>query len=165
MTQKIAIITGASSGIGRAVALSLAEQKYHVVLLARRKEKLKELADIIKAEGNSASFYVLDVSNSKDVEETIKAIVKAYGQINVLFNNAGIGYIGTSDIDSEKLKRMIDINLSGAIYVANAVSQQMKKQDSGYIINLSSIAGKTTSSSKVKFPDVDVTEKVYGSVA
>lgn len=139
--KKIAIVTGASSGIGKAVALDLAKH-YHVILVARSEDKLKNVqAEIIKNQGE-ASYYVLNVSDANEVQKFVAHVVQQFNRIDILFNNAGILKMGTSDINLSDLNEVIQVNLLGAIYVGNAVALQMKKQQSGYIINLSSLAGK-----------------------
>lgn len=144
MKKKFAIITGAGSGIGRAIALDLARQHYHVVLLDRNKKTLKTVADKIKASGKVVEAVMLDISNEAEVKMTIKEIVAKHKKIDVLINNAGIFYEGTTKIKSDELQEIIQTNLLGAIYVATTVAKQMKKQKSGYIINMASLAGKRT---------------------
>lgn len=146
MTKKIAIVTGASSGIGKEVALYLAKQNYHVVLIARSEHKLNNIADKISQDGGSSEIYVLDISNAKDVSVTIKNIIKNHGHIDFLFNNAAILQHGTTDISDQDLDKLLRINLNGSIYVAKNVAAQMKKQKNGYIINVSSIGGKVAAS-------------------
>lgn len=144
MKKKIAIITGAGSGIGRAIALDLAHQNYHVILIGRHAKKLHLTVDQIKKSRKNAYCVELDISNEKQVKLAIKEIIKLHKKVDVLINNAGIFYEGTTKIKSDELQEMIQTNLLGAIYVATAVAQQMKKQKSGYIINMASLAGKRT---------------------
>lgn len=139
--ELIAVITGASSGIGKAVAMALSENGYHVVLIARDKIKLNRVQDNIKANGNKASMYSLDVSSHQAIKTCVNDIILKHKKIDVLFNNAGIAGIGTSEIKLSLLENLMKINLLGAIYLANAVSTHMKDRNNGYIFNLSSIAG------------------------
>ncbi len=141
MKRKVAIITGASSGIGRTVSFSLANVGYHVILIATSENKLNEVKKQIEKKGQFAEVYPLDVSNSDKVEVCISDVINKFGRIDVLFNNAGVATYGTMDISNSDLIRMVDVNLLGAIYVAKAVAKQMKKQKTGYIFNLSSIGG------------------------
>ncbi|MCK4869484.1 MAG: SDR family NAD(P)-dependent oxidoreductase [Gammaproteobacteria bacterium] len=143
--NKIAVITGASSGIGRAVAIDLAAHGYNVVLVSRSIDKLQLLQYEITKSGGTAQVYALDVADSVAVDACISDVVTTLGRIDVLFNNAGVIYSETSEITNQNLKHMIDVNLLGAMSVGNAVARQMKKQRSGYIINLSSIGGKVPS--------------------
>lgn len=142
MNKKIAIITGANSGIGKAVALDLASQNYHVILIARSIERLKKVKSEIESFSGSASYYSLDVSNSQEVESCFNDIINQYHHIDVLFNNAGIVRLGTANIQTNDIDAMIKTNLLGAIYIGNAVASIMKNQKSGYIINIASMAGK-----------------------
>ena len=144
--KKIAVITGASRGIGKNVAVSLAASEYHVVLLARTEQALMEVKSEITDNNGSASYFAVDVSRSSQIKECIDCIIREYGHIDVLFNNAGILKHGTSDILDKDLDELLQINLHGAIYVAKHTAQYMKKQRNGYIINLSSIGGKIAAS-------------------
>lgn len=142
MSKKIAIITGASSGIGKAIAINFAEKNYHVILIARSLDKLEIVQKKIIGMGKISSIYPLDLTDYNRIQTCINNIMNEYGQIDLLFNNAGIVHWGTSEININELKEMIDINLLGAMYIGNSVANQMKKQNSGYIFNLASIAGK-----------------------
>ena len=144
MTQKIAVVTGAGRGIGKAVALNLAKQDYHVIIIDIASDTLQQTYEEILALGESSSHYTVNVSDSSAVKKCIENIVKNHHRIDLLFNNAGIAYLGTSDLDDHIIDAIIGVNLQGAIYVAKYVANQMKKQQSGYIINMSSYAGKTT---------------------
>lgn len=144
--KKIAIITGASRGIGKEVAINLASNKYHVVLLSRTKKALIEVKNEITNNNGSASYFAVDVSNSTQVKDCIDCINEEHDHIDILFNNAGILKHGTSDISDNDLDKLLQINLNGAIYVAKHVAEYMKKQKNGYIINLSSIGGKIAAS-------------------
>ena len=146
MNKKITIVTGASSGVGKGVAIYLAKQNYHVVLIARSEDKLKAVFEEIRQNGGSAEMCPLDVSDAKNVSLAIKKIINNHGHIDLLFNNAGILKHGTTEISDQDLDELLKINLNGAIYMAKNVAEQMKKQKSGYIINLSSIGGKTAAS-------------------
>lgn len=143
LKNKIAIVTGASSGIGKAVAIALAERQYHLILISRSEEKLLAVKEKIKKTGGTASIYTLDVSDSTSVKKCIDDIVEKFGQIDVLFNNAGILKHGTTEIADADINKLLKINLNGAIYMAKYAAEQMKRQKNGYIMNLSSIGGKT----------------------
>lgn len=146
MNKKIAVITGASRGIGKAVAEYLAEKGYTVALIARNEKLLTQVHDQIIAKGGNASLYVTDVSDSSQVKTCIENIVNKYQKIDLLFNNAAILKRGTSDISDRDIDELLQINLHGAIYIAKYVAEQMKKQKEGYIINMSSIGGKIAQS-------------------
>jgi NADP-dependent 3-hydroxy acid dehydrogenase YdfG len=146
MTQKIVLITGASSGIGEATARLLASEGHHVVLGARRKERLEILVGDIRANGGSADFSALDVTDADDVQGFVLAAYKKHGRVDVLVNNAGV--MPLSRLDALKLKewdRMIDVNVRGVLYGIAAVLPLMQGQRSGQIINLASIGAYTVS--------------------
>ncbi|XVN44326.1 MAG: SDR family oxidoreductase [Rickettsia hoogstraalii] len=136
------MITGASNGIGKSVSQFLAQENYHVVLIARNKGKLNHVCEIINSKGGSASCVYIDVTNCKSVSKTINSIFSNYSRIDVLFNSAGVAYQGTSDISIEEIDEMVKTNLLGTIYFCKYVAEYMKKQRSGYIFNLSSLGGK-----------------------
>lgn len=141
MHKKIALITGANRGIGKAAALHLAKQDYFIILIARNEEALKQTQKIILDQGGTATYYVVDVSDATQVGTCIDSIIIEYGRIDLLFNNAGILKHSTSKTTDHEVAELLNINLHGAIYLANHVAAQMKKQKSGYIMNLSSMSG------------------------
>lgn len=153
MTQtKIMIITGGSTGVGRAAALRFAGEGYGVCILARNMEKLERVA--VEGQGN-ISPYPTDVSNGEQVEQTFAAILEQHGRIDVLINNAGVteakapavrsDATDASDeeipVDHAEIDRVIDTNLKGTMYCTFAALPAMRKQGSGRIINVASIAG------------------------
>ncbi|UZD39464.1 SDR family oxidoreductase [Capnocytophaga ochracea] len=140
--DKVVIITGASSGLGEASALYLAQYGAIVVAVARRKDRLESLVKRIGSQGGKALAIVCDVTKREDLERVAQETLKAYGRIDVLVNNAGL----MAQAPLEKLKvdewdKMIDINIKGVLYGIAAVLPTMQKQHSGHIINLSSVAG------------------------
>ena len=140
MTQKIVLITGASSGIGEATARLLASEGHHVVLGARRKERLEILVGDIRANGGSAEYSALDVTDADDVQSFVLAAHRKHGRVDVLVNNTGV--MPLSRLDALKLKewdRMIDVNVRGVLYGIAAVLPLMQGQRSGQIINIASI--------------------------
>lgn len=142
MNKKIAIITGASRGIGKTVALELSQLHYHVILISRSEKSLALLKDEIEKNGNTADYYALDVACHEKVNSTINHIINKFHSIDLLFNNAGVLTKGTLEISSIDVEEMIKINLLGVIHVGNCVASHMKQQKNGYIINMSSMAGK-----------------------
>ena len=142
MKEKIAIVTGASRGVGKAIAKHLAQTGYFVILLARDSTALSQVCDEITNAGGKAVFATLDVSNALEVKSCITDMIHAYGKIDLLINNAAILKRGTTDLPDDEIDELLQINLNGAIYVAKYVAMQMKKQRSGYIINISSLGGK-----------------------
>ncbi|MDR3504157.1 MAG: SDR family NAD(P)-dependent oxidoreductase [Legionella sp.] len=146
MHNKVAIVTGASRGVGKALAIYLAEMKYKVVLIARNETLLYQLNQQINNNNGVSSFFSLDVSNSSQVKACIQNIINEYGRIDLLINNAAILKRGTTDLADEEIDVLLKINLNGAIYVAKYVAAQMKKQGGGYIMNISSLGGKVAAS-------------------
>ena len=142
LTDKVAIVTGASRGIGRSIALALAAQGAKVVASARNAEALAELTAEIKSQGGDALAVVGDVAVEDDANNLVKKAVEAYGQVDVFVNNAGITRDGlllrmkNADWDA-----VLDTNLKGAFLCTRAVAKVMSKQRSGRIINISSVVG------------------------
>ncbi|MEI3853871.1 MULTISPECIES: SDR family oxidoreductase [unclassified Ensifer] len=140
---KVALVTGASSGIGAATARALAEAGVKVGIAARRTDRLEELKAEITEKGGEALVIEMDVVDPASVEAGVKKLIDAYGAIDILFNNAGL--MPLSDIDQFKTAewlRMVDVNVKGLLNTTAAVLPQMIKQHSGHIFNTSSIAGR-----------------------
>jgi 3-oxoacyl-[acyl-carrier protein] reductase len=143
-TGRVALVTGASQGIGRACALALAEGGAAVALAARNEAKLAEVAKEIEAKGGQAATFRMDVSNEDDVKATVKAALERFGKIDILVNNAGM----TKDTLLMRMKRadwdsVIQTNLSGAFFCTQSVISAMLKQRWGRIINITSVFGQT----------------------
>ncbi len=144
VTGRVAFVTGASQGIGRACALALAEGGAIVGLAARNEEKLAEVAKEIEAQGGQAAIFRMDVSNEDEVKAAIKAAIAHFGKIEILVNNAGI----TRDTLLLRMKRadwddVLQTNLTGPYLCAQAVMGSMLKQRWGRIINITSVFGQT----------------------
>lgn len=141
-TQKVALVTGATRGIGKAVSIGLAKMEYRIVLTGRNKNDLKKVAEEIRnSHSPNPIIFQLDITNSKQVSETIKKIVEETGKIDVLINNAGIFYDGSLSLSEKKFKALLETNLTAQFVVLKEVVPVMKKQKSGYIFNISSRAG------------------------
>lgn len=139
---KTAIITGASSGIGRAIALQFAELGLHLILTARREQLLVELSqEIEKKYKVQVSTYAFDVSNRAECEHFVAEI--ASHPIDILVNNAGLalGVDPVNTADLQDWETMIDTNIKGLLYMTRLISPVMVKQQSGHIVNMGSIAG------------------------
>ncbi len=134
----LVVVTGASAGIGAAVARRFAEGKRRLVLLARRLDRLKE----VQKETNAAIFE-LDVTDRDRVIETMRKIEKELGPIDVLVNNAGIalGLEGAQKCNLDEWEKCIDVNIKGLLYCTRAVLPSMVAHNQGHIINLGSVAG------------------------
>ena len=143
--NKIALITGATSGIGRAVADIFAENKYNLIVTGRRSERLQELkAALERQHGISVLALCFDVRNNDEVVRNIESLPVEWRNIDVLVNNAGLA-VGLNHIQDGVLddwERMIDTNVKGLLYVTRAVSPLMIARNSGHIVNICSIAGK-----------------------
>lgn len=139
---KIVVVTGASSGVGRAIALELASHGAQLVLAARRKEALKEVADECKEVGGSATTFIADTKEMLAVHQLAKATVRLFGGIDVWVNNAGVLAAGTFDqIPAEVNEDVIRTNLLGYIHGAQAALPVFKQQGSGILINNISVGG------------------------
>lgn len=143
--KKIALITGATSGLGRAIALCLAKEGYYVIITGRRKEKLEELEQEIEVKYESKVLSLcFDVRDYSQVEKAIVELPEEWQKIDILVNNAGLA-VGLDPIfkgDIEDWERMIDTNIKGLLYMTRVVSPIMVERKSGHIINIGSIAGK-----------------------
>jgi 3-hydroxy acid dehydrogenase / malonic semialdehyde reductase len=143
--QKIALITGASSGIGEATARLLAHNGYDLILSARRSESLKKVAGEIKMTSNQKILeLVFDVRKLDEVQKNIASLKEEWLNVDVLVNNAGLA-AGLSTVQDglvDDWERMIDTNIKGLLYLSKAVIPLMVRRNSGHIINIGSIAGK-----------------------
>ncbi len=140
LSDKIAIVTGASRGIGRSIALALAAQGAKVVASARSAEALNSLTAEIKAQGGDALAVVGDVAIEDDANNLIKQAVATYGRVDIFINNAGITRDGLLlRMKSADWDAVLDTNLKGAFLCTRAVAKVMSKQRSGRIINISSV--------------------------
>ena len=141
--SKVALVTGATSGIGKATAQILAKNGYHIILCGRREDRLIELKNELSAftEVYTLSF---DVRDKKAVFDSINSLPEIFSKIDVLINNAGNahGLDAIQNGDLEDWDAMIDINVKGLLYVSKAIIPKMIERKSGHIINIGSIAGK-----------------------
>lgn len=139
---KVFAITGASSGMGKAIAIESAKNGAKVVLGARRTEQLQQIAEEIKSRGGDAIFAQIDVKNKADLIRLVNTAVGQYGKLDVMVNNAGISQLSRVDeLDLEGWEEMIDINLKGVLYGMAAAIPVFKQQHSGHIINIISTSG------------------------
>ncbi|HEU4416976.1 MAG TPA: 3-oxoacyl-[acyl-carrier-protein] reductase [Candidatus Angelobacter sp.] len=139
---RVALVTGASQGIGRACALALAEGGALVALAARNEEKLAAVAKEIAGQGGQAAAFRMDVGNEEEVKSAVKAVLERFGKVEILVNNAGV----TRDTLLMRMKRadwesVLQTNLSGAFFTTQAVIGSMLKQRWGRIVNISSVFG------------------------
>lgn len=143
--RKIALITGATSGLGKAIALRLAKEGYDVIITGRRKDRLEELEREIEIKYESKVYSLcFDVRVYSEVEKAITSLPEEWKAIDILVNNAGLA-VGLDPIQQgvvDDWERMIDTNIKGLLYVTRVVSPGMVARKSGHIVNLGSIAGK-----------------------
>jgi NADP-dependent 3-hydroxy acid dehydrogenase YdfG len=140
--NKVVLITGGSTGIGAEVARLLASRGAHVAIAARRKDKLDDVVANIEAAGGSARAYSLDVTDKVQVQAVVAAVVADFGKLDVLINNAGLMPIRPmAEVNTDEWDAMIDVNLKGTLYGIAAALPRFLAQESGHIINLSSVAG------------------------
>jgi len=142
--NKIIMITGATAGFGKATALKFAKNGYSVIITGRRKERLDDLEKELLGMDIKVLSLNFDVRNRYEVEDTVKSLPEEWKKIDILVNNAGLA-VGMDHIDEGNVDdwdRMIDTNIKGLLYVTRAVAPLMSARNSGYIFNISSIAGK-----------------------
>ncbi|CFX11035.1 Short-chain dehydrogenase [Candidatus Filomicrobium marinum] len=144
---KVAVVTGAGTGIGRAVALTLHNAGYRVAVAGRRKDPLEETLAMAKATEDTMLIAPTDVADPLDVRALFKSVNQSFGRLDVLFNNAGVGApaVPMEELTVEQWRKVVDINLSGVFYCCQEAIQLMKSQDpkGGRIINNGSISAHT----------------------
>ena len=142
LRDKVAIITGGASGIGKATALLFAKEGAKVVVADKNEAGGKETVDHIRSDGGEAIFVRADVTSAEDVQGMVKAAIGTYGKLVILFNNAGIAMrLPVADLPEEDWDRCIDINLKGVYLCSKYAIPEMIKNDGGCIINMASIYG------------------------
>lgn len=139
---KVAIVTGASSGIGEATAIALAEQGATVVLTARRLERINEVMNQINAQGGKAIAIQTDITKKEQVLQMVDEVNTKFGRVDILVNNAGVMLLSFLDKGKvDEWDQMIDVNIKGVLYGIHAVLPTFKNQGYGHVINVSSDAG------------------------
>jgi len=142
LNDQVAIVTGSSSGIGREVALTFAQEGAKVVLAARREAKLKEVAREILSRGAESLVVPTDISQEAQVKAMVGEALREFGRVDVLVNNAGMGYWGpVMDFKTDDWDEVFDVNVKGTFLCSREVLPTMVEQRSGRIINISSDAG------------------------
>ena len=143
--QKVAIITGASRGIGKEIAWSLTKEGVRLVLVARSVTELQEVALTIKQAGGTAIGIQADVSDEKAVDMVINHTLRQYGQVDFLINNAGIGVFKPAEnVQVSEWERMMDVNAKGSFLMCKAALKDMKKRGAGHIVIIASHASRQT---------------------
>lgn len=140
LTGKVAVITGASSGLGADAAIAYAENGADVAILARRKDKLEALAEEIRKTGRRALPIVCDVTDEKNIQEAVAEIISEYGKIDILLNNAGVAVSGTVEqIPSEEWDWEMNVNVKGYYLMSKYIVPHMRQQKYGRIVNIASV--------------------------
>ena len=140
LTGKVALVTGASQGIGRAIALALAQEGAQVALMARNRQGLEETLELI---GGSGTIMPCDVTDPPAVRQAVEDVVSALGGLDVVVNNAGQrqNFKTLDKLSIEEWRKVVEANLSSVFYVTNAAAPHLIEQRSGAVVNVSSIAG------------------------
>ncbi len=142
LRDKVAIVTGSSSGIGKAIALRFGQEGAKLVIAARRLPLCEQTVSEIRKQGGEAWAIQTDVADERQVERLMADTVARYGRIDILVNNAGIGGGSrVADTSTEAFDQVMNVNLRGTFFCCRAGFRQMKQQGGGVIINLSSVAG------------------------
>ncbi|MEJ7818832.1 MAG: SDR family NAD(P)-dependent oxidoreductase, partial [Rubrobacteraceae bacterium] len=140
---KVAIVTGASSGIGEATAEALAAEGASVVVAARREDRLQDLVGRIEGNGGKVLSVACDVTNEEQAHALIERAEGEFGRVDILVNNAGVMLLSRIDKGlSDQWRQMFDVNVLGLLYATDAAIRVMKRQGSGHIVNISSVAGR-----------------------
>lgn len=143
MTKNTVLISGASAGFGRAIALKLAKDGYKIIAMARREDKLQKLKEEIEFLGAKCLTFCCDVRDKEEIDNFFKNLDEEFKDIEILVNNAGLALGQSSILETslEDLEIMVDTNIKGVLNLTKAVLPIMKARNSGYIFNLSSVAG------------------------
>lgn len=140
---KVAVVTGASSGIGEATAEALAAEGATVVVAARREDRLEDLVGRIEGTGGQVLSVSCDVTNEEQAHALIERAEAEFGRVDILVNNAGVMLLSRIDKGlSDQWRQMFDVNVLGLLYATDAAIKVMKRQSAGHIVNISSVAGR-----------------------
>jgi NADP-dependent 3-hydroxy acid dehydrogenase YdfG len=145
--KKTVLITGATSGIGEATAILLAQNNFNLIITGRRTDRLKVLKDKIESETEANVFALnFDIRNRQETEKAIKSLPGRWQSVAILINNAGLaaGLSAINNGDVDDWERMIDTNVKGLLYITRLITAQMIERGEGHIVNISSIAGRET---------------------
>ncbi|HEV8474225.1 MAG TPA: glucose 1-dehydrogenase [Methylomirabilota bacterium] len=144
LRDRVALVTGASQGIGRAIAVELARVGAHVVACSRRRDAVRSVADAVRAEGRRALAVVCDVGDARQVDDAVAGTLDTFGRIDLLVNNAGYRIRARlEDLPREEWDAMVRTNLTGVFLFSQAVGRVMIRQGAGKIVNVTSVAGRS----------------------
>jgi NAD(P)-dependent dehydrogenase (short-subunit alcohol dehydrogenase family) len=143
--NKVALVTGAGQGLGRGIAIALADDGAHVVVADLNAETARETVELVRRSGRSAEAVVMDVASEDSVRATVAQLLASHGKIDLLVNNAGLGQTikPLIDLALEEFERVLRVNLTGTFLCSKYVGREMAKRDSGAIVNLSSLNGQS----------------------
>ena len=152
LLNKVAIVTGASRGLGRAMAIGMAEAGAHIVAIGRDTKSLDETRKKIGEVGGTSTIFQADLCNDKAIKEIVQNTIKMLGRIDILINNAGIAPMKrTTEITNEEWHKVIDTNLNSVFLLTQAVGQKMIENNYGNIINIASVYGKIASNRSLHY--------------
>ncbi len=142
LKNRVALVTGASRGIGRGISLMLADSGVHVILTARSMDKLQKVKEEITSRGGNATVIPADIAKEQDIKTLFKIIMDKFGRLDIVINNAGIGIWGNLvDFSIEDFDKIMNINVRGTYLCCQQAMKMMIPQKNGYIINISSVVG------------------------
>ena len=149
LQEKVAIITGSASGLGKTIAFTLASEGASIVIIDIEKEKIYKTIDEIMNQGSRCIGFTCDISDQSRVEEVVQKVIDQWGEINILVNNAG-GALHTKvkfeEVTEKDWDIVMNVNLKGTFFCCQTVVPYMKKQGGGRIVNISALAGRATAS-------------------
>lgn len=148
LNDQVALVTGASSGIGEATAEALATEGARVVLAARRTDRLNTLADRIKTAGGKASVITVDITQKNQVREMVRTAHDEFGRLDILVNNAGVMLLApVEQADTDDWQQMVTVNLLGTMNATHAALPALREDEGGHVVNVSSDARRSANSS------------------
>ncbi len=141
LKDRVAIVTGSTSGMGRAIAKKFAQEGAKVVVTGRNEERAKAVVDDIRAEGGEAVYVIVDTSNTDDCKVLLDKTLEEYGTVDILVNNAGmLSMAPLAEVSREEWEKVFNVNVNAALYLTQLVAPIMKEKGKGVIVNTASVA-------------------------
>ena len=145
LQNKVSLITGASRGIGRAIALALAKEGCKIMLAARSKNDLEKVAQEIRGHGGEAAVVIANMRDEKSIQQMIATTIKQFGGLDILVNNAGLAYLSpVTEMSTAQWDEMFEVNLRGVFIATREALPHLRKQKESFVVNIASLAGKNT---------------------